>query len=248
MKYPNFTKIKTILYFICNNKYTFTQMNYKLLTDVIGLLQEFEATQQKASAFSDDIDGFKNWIISQAKRHNVNLEPDWEGKQKGRSAESVINTLIVHMGRYAKSYSRSAILGSSFSSQDDFIYLITLQAFGAMSKMELIKKNVQDKPAGMQIINRLIKQGWVQQTPSKTDRREKLLEITAEGIRDLNQHMSKIRQASHIVTANLDQAEKMELIRLLTKLDAFHLDLYQQNIASDKLLETGYNALESDEE
>src|SRR5690554_5295977 len=91
-------------------------------------------------------------------------EPYWEGKEKGRSPESVINTLIVHMNRYAKSYSKSAIYDSEFSTQEDFIYLINLKAFGAMTKMELIKKNIQEKPVGMQIINRLIENGWVDQT------------------------------------------------------------------------------------
>ena len=109
-------------------------------------------------------------------------EPDWEGKEKGRSPESVINTFIVHMNRYAKTYSKAAIVGSDFSTQEDFIYLINLKAFGEMTKMELIRKNIHDKPAGMQIINRLIRQGWVEQRYSLTDRRSKVINIAEQGI------------------------------------------------------------------
>src|SRR5690554_3404938 len=125
-------------------------------------------------------------------------EPDWEGKDKGRSPESVINTLIVHMNRYARTYSKSAIYDSEFSTQEDFIYLINLKAFGAMTKTDLIKKNIQDKPVGMQIINRLIKQGWVQQLDSLTDKRSKIISITAQGSIALAQNMQKIRQATEI--------------------------------------------------
>jgi hypothetical protein len=61
-------------------------------------------------------------------------------KENGRSPESVISTLLVHMNRYAKTYSKSAIAGSGFNTQEEFIYLINLKAFGSMTKMELIKK------------------------------------------------------------------------------------------------------------
>ena len=144
-------------------------MNYKLIKDVLNLLEKFEIENNKKSDFETSVEGFKNWIIST--NTNPVVEPNWEGKENGRSAESVINTLIVHMNRYAKSYSKSAIFGSEFSTQEDFIFLINLKAFGEMSKMDLIKKNVQEKPSGMQIINRLIAQGWVEQRNSKVDRK-----------------------------------------------------------------------------
>src|SRR5690606_39709334 len=86
------------------------------------------------------------------RRRQTRFSRDWSSdvcssdlKDKGRSAESVINTLIVHMNRYAKSYSKSAIYGSDFSTQEEFIFLINLKAFGAMSKMELIKKNIRSE-------------------------------------------------------------------------------------------------------
>src|SRR5690554_6132143 len=140
-------------------------MRYTLLKQVIDLLEEYENEEGNANTLTD----FKRWIAFNYQSENEEMEPYWEGKEKGRSAESVINTLIVHMNRYARSYSKSAIFGSDFSTQEDFIYLINLKAFGEMTKMELIKKNVHEKPTGMQIINRLIAQGWVNQTESKND-------------------------------------------------------------------------------
>lgn len=60
------------------------------------------------------------------------------------------------MNRYAKSYSKSAIFDSGFSTQEYYIYLINLKIFGDMKKINLIKKNVHEKPVGMKIINRLM--------------------------------------------------------------------------------------------
>ena len=125
-------------------------MNYKLFKDVVSLLEDFEASRV-AKEYKDDINGFKLWISDQVTGGKKKLEePDWEGKENGRSAESVISTLLVHLNRYAKTYSKAALHDSDFSTQEDFIYLINLKAFGAMTKMELIKKNIQEKPVGMQ--------------------------------------------------------------------------------------------------
>lgn len=212
-------------------------MNYQLLKDVIELIEEFESDQHEQKKYNSDIIGLKEWISRGLDGEALKPEPDWEGKENGRSPESIINTLIVHMNRYAKTYSRSAIYNSDFSTQEEFIYLIILKAFGEMTKMELIKKNVQDKPSGMQIIGRLLKQGWVVQTSSDKDRRSKILQITEKGLATLEQQMFKIRAATNIVAGDLTHAEKLELIRLLTKLDHFHKPIFSENIAPENLLD-----------
>lgn len=210
-------------------------MNYPLITDAIYLVRDFEA-QNKGRHYPADSNGFRQWIADNTPSAGKS-SPTWEGKSRGRSAESVINTLIVHMNRYARNYSRSAIDGSEFSTQDDFIFLINLRVFGPMTKMELIKKNVHDKPGGMLIINRLIKQGWVEQSVSDDDRRSKIIRITSSGEQVLDARMDKIREASRIVTGNLSDAEKTELIRLLQKLESYHRPVYEQNVQPGALLD-----------
>ena len=103
--------------------------------------------------------------------------------------------------------------------------------------MDLIKKNVHEKPTGMQIINRLIAQGWIDQKNSDSDKRSKVIKISNSGNIALENQMSKIRTASEIVTGNLTQNEKLELIRLLTKLNDFHQPIYEKNIEPENLLD-----------
>ena len=213
-----------------------TQMNYQLLKDLIGLVEQFE-TKENSNIYTQDIQGFKNWIVAHHQSEAISLNIDWEGKDHGRSAESVISTLIVHLNRFAKNYSKAAIQHSKFATQDEFIYLINLKALGEMTKMELIKKNCHDKPAGIQIINRLIKQGWVQQIHSTKDRRSKLVSITALGIKTLEAQMQKIRHATQIVSGNLSSYEKQQLIYLLQKLEQFHYPIYLQEMEKDNFLE-----------
>ncbi|MCK7555670.1 DUF3922 domain-containing protein [Chitinophaga sedimenti] len=124
-------------------------MNTSLLKDLIDLAAEFELLGANR-AYTNDISGFRRWMSDGGAEEKK--EPYWEGKEKGRSPESVINTLIVHMNRYARTYSKAAIHDSEFSTQEEFIYLINLRAFGDMTKMELIKKNVQINPRAYRLL------------------------------------------------------------------------------------------------
>lgn len=208
-------------------------MNYRLLKDLVELVEEFE---HQSHGFTADINGFRSWI----KRGDleVDLNLDWEGRGNGRSAESVISTLFVHLNRYARNYSKSAMQQSPFSTQEEFIYLINLKAFGSMTKTDLIKKNIQDKPVGMQIVNRLLKQGWVEQVNSETDKRSKIIKLTDLGSQVLEQNMNSIRKATLMVSGNLSLKEKHTLIYLLQKLDLFHQNIYSKNLNPLELLDT----------
>jgi DNA-binding MarR family transcriptional regulator len=217
-------------------------MNFDLVKDVIELLGKFNS-ENRNEIYPSTIEGFKRWVSDQESEnsHSIAEETDWEGKENGRTPESVIATSLVHLNRYAKTYSKSAIADSDFATQEDFIYLINLKALGAMTKMELIKKNIHDKPVGILIINRLIKQNWVEQTDSTTDKRTKVIKITEKGLHALEAQMDKIRRATHIVAGNLNPAEKIELIRILNKLDHFHSPIFSRNIETRDLIETVYS-------
>lgn len=216
------------------------KMTTQLIKELLDLAERFDI-ENANNSYSNDIEGFKVWISeTQSDNNFATSEPNWEGKMNGRSPESAISTLLVHLNRYAKSYSKSAISDSDFHTQDEFSYLINLKAFGNMTKMELIKKNIHDKSSGMLIINRLIRQGWIKQSDSATDRRSKILTVTEQGKNALENQMEKIRSATNIVSGILSHKEKMELIRILSKLDQYHQPIFAKNIDSQKLIETVY--------
>ncbi|MGN6615745.1 MAG: MarR family winged helix-turn-helix transcriptional regulator [Ilyomonas sp.] len=222
-------------------------MNYDLIKDTIDLVEKFEKENAETARYPKDVEGFKIWLVNRYKeQYSGTEETDWESKANGRSAESMIATLIVHMNRFAKNYFRAVLLDSDFSSPDDVIYLIVLKFSLPLTKIELIKKNVQDKPAGMQIINRLIAKGWAIQKDSETDKRSKLISITEKGLQALDEVMTKVRQATDIVSGKLTQAEKMQLISLLNKLNDFHLNIYERNYDVAELLENAMQEMNGD--
>lgn len=196
-------------------------MYYKLISEIVELIAVYE---QQSTTKSEDVALFIQWLNHTAKDHGYDRPPDpnWNGKSNGRSADSVINTSLVHLYRYAKTLAKDAIADSELSTPDDFFYLITLASQGPMSKTALIKCNVHEKSSGIQIINRLHEQGFVNQEQTQKDKRERMVSITEKGKQIINEHMPRIKTASTIVTEPLSNEEKMDLIRLLTKLEDFH--------------------------
>ncbi|TDO22543.1 MarR family winged helix-turn-helix transcriptional regulator [Pedobacter duraquae] len=194
-------------------------MYYELINDLVTLVKQYEE-----GAGAADVKSFNTWLSLQlgSKTIDAHSEPEWSGKASGRSADSVINTSLVHLYRYAKSHAKTAIIESSFSTPDDFIYLINLVSLGSMTKTALIKLNVHEKSAGMQIVNRLINNGLVEQEAMENDKRNRMIHITANGRQLLNERMHEIRKASSRVTEPLNIQEKMDLIRLFSKLEDFH--------------------------
>lgn len=217
-------------------------MNFDLIKAVVELVQQFMEQNEDKVQYSNDLQGFTEWINASSKSYSEQEYPDWVGKELGRSSDSIINTLLIRMGRYAKTYSRS-IGNSVFSSQDDFIYLISLKTMGAMAKMELIRYNASEKSSGVLIINRLIRNGWAEQTASQKDRRNKHIQITEKGLSVLDEHMDEIRKASRVVVGNLNHSEQMLLIAILSKLDEFHDSFYSMNIEATDLLDIVYKRL-----
>lgn len=217
-------------------------MNFDLIKAVVELVQQFMEQNEGKTRYSNDLQGFTEWINASCKEDTGSEDPVWIGKESGRSSDSMINTLLIRMGRYAKTYSRS-IGNSVFSSQDDFIYLISLKTMGAMTKMELIRHNVSEKSSGILIINRLIRNGWAEQGISKKDKRKKHIQITEKGLAVLEEHMDEIRKASEVVVGNLTHSEQMLLITILSKLDEFHDSIYRMKLETRDLLENAYKRL-----
>lgn len=196
-------------------------MYYDLITDVVSLVKDYE---KESGQGEQDINKFGVWLNTRLAHNRKNglSEAEWLGKEKGRSPDSVINTSLVRLYRYAKLHAKTAIVGTSFSTPDDFIYLISLVSFGSMTKSALIRLNVHEKSVGMQIVNRLISSGLVSQEALETDKRNRMIHITPKGSALLNENMQNIRKASLNVTEPLTNPEKIELIRLLKKMEEFH--------------------------
>lgn len=133
------------------------------------------------------------------------------------------------MNRYAKFYIKKALAKTELVTIDDFGYLMYLMEAGSTTKTALIHKNIHDIPSGTEIIKRLIRKGWVNEVADEKDKRKVRLSINELGKAALMGSFPEIAKVSQMISANLEESEKEQLLRILKKLDAFHVSVFDQH-------------------
>lgn len=138
------------------------------------------------------------------------------------SVDRIISQQILFLYRYVKHYSKYVFQNSSIKSIEEFSILITVLQHTSVTKSELIKKNVLEKTTGIEIINRLIKQGYLIQSNNPNDQRSQIIQLTESGKIQIYQSFDGMNDLSNISTGKLTEEEKYKLATILKKLDDFH--------------------------
>lgn len=154
--------------------------------------------------------------------------------------ERVIAQHILFLYRYIKFYAKLAFTETTIKSIEEFSMLITVMQFQSISKTDLIKRNVIEKSSGIEIINRLIKNGMLSQQDNPNDQRSQLISLTDTGKFELFKTFEKMNTLGKISTGELTYPEKEQLAVMLKKLDHFHFENYthkERNTLDDYLPE-----------
>jgi DNA-binding MarR family transcriptional regulator len=211
-------------------------LDYTFLKGLIGLAEDYEQATGKAP----ELNTFIAWLTDKepprAPFHDVPLTPEGYGDAH---TPGLISKLIVYMYRYAKLYIKKALDGTDLQSMDDFGYMVSLLQYEPMNKTELIQQNRQEKPTGMEIIKRLVRLGYIEETAHEDDRRSKVLRVSEKGRQVLGGLYVNMDKISRLILGNLNGVEQQQLVMMLQKLDDFHLPIFKDNLSRlDELLES----------
>ncbi len=203
-----------------------------IIFDLLDYLEEYEKQlpENDAGMSTSDFIGFLN-TVHQPDTLQVDKirggNEAWKAWQNNENKMATnVSILVSLLFRYAKMYSRKALKDSGIKTVDEFALLITLLTHESISKQELIREQVLEKTSGIEIVNRLIRQGYIQQFAGAKDRRSKLLKITEEGTRELMAILPRMNLVSKIVVGNLTTSEQNMLSYLMRKLDHFHNHIF----------------------
>lgn len=212
-------------------------MNHKLLLEFMHLLFEFEKETEGGilPSYDQTIGGFKKWI--REKKEEPIAGPLAEDAGEKMTTEQHITLSLFKIANYSKLYWRALLMEGAFSTQENWIVLLNLWIHGEMTKMELIRMSAQEKPTGMQIINRLIQQEFVLQKDSEVDKRSKIIKITALGQRELWTQMEDLQRVSQIITGDFPTRDKQHLLYLLQRLIDFHGEVFKEYKSKTDLLD-----------
>jgi DNA-binding MarR family transcriptional regulator len=117
----------------------------------------------------------------------------------------------------------------------EWYYLLrTIAARGEVRKTEVWSYRLFLEPStAIDMLNRLLKAGYLLERTDPADKRARLLRLTPEGEALLNQLEGLIQKASTLVYGDVSPAEKQSLLDLLTQLEARHRRLLQETRAKN---------------
>lgn len=205
-----------------------------ILLEIIENLEKYETvnSNQNSALSTSDFLEFMNmkqrFSFTDSKRETLSGGNDNWRQETSQSAElnTDVSILVILLYRYAKGYIKKALADSELRNGDDFSFLITLMTHESLTKIELTKMLVMEKTSGNEIINRLVKMKFIEQTPDQNDGRSMRIRITDNGKNQVLKVLPKMREVSKIVTGDLDKNEIRVLSYLLRRLDDYHDDIY----------------------
>lgn len=210
----------------------------QIIFDLLDLLEQFE--NQSPGDKDLNTTDFIGFLNAQFKPEAVKRNAMSGGRDEflttdfaDNKVETDISILVSVLFRYAKMYTKKALKESNIKTVDEFSFLITLMTHSEMTKQELINLQIMEKTSGIEIINRLIRQEFIEQFDDEKDKRSKLLRITGTGRRELMMILPRMNMVSKIVVGTLTAEEQNILTYLLRKLDHFHNDIYMNDKEKD---------------
>lgn len=188
--------------------------SYKLLAELLPLLEEFEATNQKV-----EMKAFLQFAAQKnAPAAGKTAAPDKDIQLLSNQLGFFLNYLF----RFFKGYTKTALRNSSVSTADDFIFLATLSRQPSMRKTDLIKNNMMETPSGIEVIKRLLKYKLVSELADPEDKRSVRLKLTEKGNKELLAIFKEMNKVGNVLVGKLNAAEIKQLHGLLEKLFTHH--------------------------
>lgn len=105
-----------------------------------------------------------------------------------------------------------------------FVTLCAIYDKGPSSQIELVEATAVDQATIRGIINRLKSRGLVRLSPSADDKRKVIISLTPEGKTLLEDAIPRAQQISQLTMGNLNPAEQVAIVYLLTKIGAMDND------------------------
>lgn len=202
-------------------------MDFDLLTDVIEHFKQYQLATPagKKSSMND----FGLWLNQQRYITDKPVDSSHTEMIGTNEVEVEIGKLLVFLNRYAKLLIKKGLQDFPELVNEDFTYLYSLMGCESMTKMQLIEKNVHEKPTGLEVIKRLLRHKIIGERDDEEDKRSKRVFLTEKGKGIFFQTLSQMGEVSKLISGNLTASEKIQLFNLLKKLDDFHNPVFLEH-------------------
>ena len=129
--------------------------------------------------------------------------------------ESLIGMFLVSLNNLTRSRLNKLVHNTPFANIMDYHFLKLLDGHGQQRKSDLIASNHMEMSSGIEIIKRLLKNGWISEEPNPDDRRSKYVSISPEGKRLVDELQPQVDEFYRSFCSGLDERQKADVVRIL---------------------------------
>jgi DNA-binding MarR family transcriptional regulator len=174
----------------------------------------------------------KSLIEDEEKEQNINELEEMSKKMPfpfpAQSADEYIGWVWGRMMNFTQIWEKKAFSNQPIHNLTEFGVALFVMSHEGCSKSEVAKHSLQEKTTIFETINRLVKNGILEEKSNQKDKRSKNLKLTEPGRIASFSVMTRANEVSQHLVGNLGKTEKVRLFDSLIKLDGYHQHCYQK--------------------
>ena len=132
------------------------------------------------------------------------------------------------LNRYASFWAKKAFTDLPIKTVEEFGILMFVKISENPRKSEVSENSLLETSTCLEIIKRLVRQGFLIEQKDQKDKRSVRISLTETGLGVLFQSLQKMQEISHLLSAELPEKQQHELLAMFQTLDHFHFNLLQK--------------------
>ncbi len=192
-------------------------------TKVVELVNLFSTFYEETG--SDDLKEFSVWV-----NRRLQAEPASVIQPNNIVEDNRFIVWNIHrLSKYFRWYAKEFLNANGLNNMDEYFFLVSINNRGTPAKNEVYKDTISELTTGAQMMKRLIDIGMIKELTDVHDRRIKRVELTEKGRQTRENILEQSKKDLLLKAGNLSMQEKVQLKYLLTYLEKFHQDIYQND-------------------
>ncbi|MEL7145084.1 MAG: winged helix DNA-binding protein [Bacteroidota bacterium] len=200
------------------------------MDQIIKLLQYWKKYTDRG--LGEELDRFGHWLANELSQAESHQRPDMVDLDQ-LPLNFKVGFLLGNLLTYVDMWSKMAFRNLPIHNFHDFGSLKFIEQEKNPTKKEIATDSLVEQSTCFEAIKRMTKKGLLEETTDETDKRVKRVCLTKYGQEVANKATEQTMKLSNLMVADLTEDEKVIVIRLLSKMEKFHNDLYLNADKSD---------------
>lgn len=187
------------------------------------------------------VEDFCRYVLAQTPKEDVTNQASFQNKKVPLDLDSRFMRAITRTAMSLWTYMRIALKDTSVKTLENFTFLASLHVHVECRKSEVINYAMIEFSTGIEILNRMIRGGMIQERIDPSDKRGRLLSLTAKGKNSLQECFKKTNLAKKILLQNVSEEDKKVCVFVLEPIHTRHAALSIES--KSKTIEEVYETL-----